>query len=434
MSELSANAAPHFPALATPAALRAHLRDLDVEFPVADRPFVGGRATVGSAIEMAGVHLKNRVASLPMQGRDATSEGEPSAATLARWAETGRSGASLLWGETLAVSESARAHGNQLLPHAEGLSRLSDAARNAHRSVWGDERGCLFGIQLGHAGRWARNEANQPAPRPVFRHPLLDPLSGVDETLPLITDLELEGVGEELVRAANLAWNSGFDLIDLDHSNGELLNEVLAAQTRTGRYGGSLGARTRLLRRVVSGIRAEAPGLLITVRLNLFDSLPTAPPLPGDSGTAQWDARAEPFLYGFGVDPENPHQPDLSEPLEVVSLLRALGVRIIGAAGGSSHYCPLISAPCPEPGLEQEVPEPPWVGVARHLNSAHYLKTRFPDLLCIGSGYDSLTPMRAHIVSAVVERQWIDMIGLSSSAETGSDAIRELIGTPPPKS
>ena len=65
-----------------------------------------------------------------------------------------------------------------------------------------------------------------------------------------------------------------FQFADVKHCHGYLGHELLAGHDRPGRYGGSLENRTRFLRTVVEGIRAEAPGLRIGVRFSAFDTVP----------------------------------------------------------------------------------------------------------------------------------------------------------------
>ena len=49
---------------------------------------------------------------------------------------------------------------------------------------------------------------------------------------------------------------------------------LLDARERPGPYGGSLENRTRLARDIIAAIRAEAPGLVIASRLNVYDAIP----------------------------------------------------------------------------------------------------------------------------------------------------------------
>ena len=68
--------------------------------------------------------------------------------------------------------------------------------------------------------------------------------------------------------AAKIAQGAGADFVDIKHCHGYLLHEFLSAHTRPGNYGGSFENRTRILREIVAGIRAEAPGLEVGVRLS----------------------------------------------------------------------------------------------------------------------------------------------------------------------
>ena len=79
---------------------------------------------------------------------------------------------------------------------------------------------------------------------------------------------------DDFVRAARQARRAGFDFVDVKHCHGYLGHEFLSAVDRPGRYGGAFENRTRFVREVVAGIRAEAPGLMIGVRLSAMDWVP----------------------------------------------------------------------------------------------------------------------------------------------------------------
>ena len=435
MTTASGNGALGAAILDDPAALRARLAELGLFFPVADRPFVGSGSPIGSPLRAGGFELANRVSLLPPVAGDAGEEGEPSPATLERWRGYGLGGAALIWGEPIAVCESGRSHPAQLLPHPGALADLRAAVAGAREERWG-ERGWCLGLGLGHAGRWAVDAAGTSAPRPVRRHDALDARAGVGAEQELLSDLVLEGIGEEIIRAAHLAWNAGFDFVDLVHTGGELLHELLGAESRGGRYGGSLGARTRLLRRIIAGIAAEAPGLSIAVRLSLFDRLPGAAPVAAD--LAAGEEAPVPLDPAGAARPEGDAAPAASsrpgdplEPFEVVALLRSLGVRIVAGCGGSPHYSPDLHRPGNRPSdTDTGVAEDPLVAVARHLAATRALKARFPDLLCVGAGYSALGPLLPHVAPATIERQWTDMVGLGRLANDDPTAAWSLIGAP----
>ena len=86
-----------------------------------------------------------------------------------------------------------------------------------------------------------------------------------------MTDSEIEQLIADYIKAAVLAHKAGFQFVDVKHCHGYLGHEFLSVVDRPGKYGGVLENRTRFLREIVSGIRAEAPGLEIGVRLSAFD-------------------------------------------------------------------------------------------------------------------------------------------------------------------
>ena len=76
----------------------------------------------------------------------------------------------------------------------------------------------------------------------------------------MISDTELDRLADNYVAAAAMAYRVGFDFVDLKQCHRYLLNELLAAQTRPGKYGGSFENRTQVIRDVVGRIRDANPG------------------------------------------------------------------------------------------------------------------------------------------------------------------------------
>src|SRR4029077_10857578 len=126
--------------------------------------------------------------------------------------------------------------------------------------------------------RFARpHDKRKLEPRVAYRHPLLDARFGVREDAAVLSDDEVARLIEAFIAAARLAQKAGFAFVDVKHCHGYLGHEFLSAIDRPGRYGGPLENRTLCLRDVVAGIRAEAPGLEIGVRVSVFDFRPFEP-------------------------------------------------------------------------------------------------------------------------------------------------------------
>lgn len=405
-------------------AFERHLRDNGIELPF-DRDLKSGAdSPLGQRLTCGGITLGNRFAIHPMEGWDGTADGMPTELTKNRWRNFGRSGAKLIWGgEAVAVRHEGRANPNQLLINAStraNLARLRETLVSAHREAAGSDDGLLVGLQLTHSGRYCQpNVKFRHEPKILYRHPLLDDRLGLPADYPLLTDGEIRGIIEDFHRAARLAREAGFDFVDLKHCHGYLGHEFLSAHTRDGDYGGSFENRTRFLREIVAGIRASVPDLQIGVRLSAFDMVPFRPDpersTPGHPGPGVPELPPEclPYRWGFGVNPENPVEPDLTEPLRFLGLLRDLDIRLVNLSAGSPYYNPHIQRPALFPPSDGYLPpEDPLVGVARQIEVTRQLKQAFPELILVGTGYTYLQDFLPNVAQAAVAGGWVDCVGL----------------------
>jgi len=211
----------------------------------------------------------------------------------------------------------------------------------------------------------------------------------------------------------------GFDFVDIKHCHGYLGHEFLSAHTREGHYGGTFEGRTRFLREVVQGIRSLCTGMHIGVRLSAIDTVPfcsdPTQSVNGKSATGIAETRPEflPYRWGFGVNPLNPTDTDLSEPERFLSLLEELGIQLVNITAGSPYYNPHIQRPALYPPSDGYLPpEDPLVGVARQMKVTLQLKRRFPNLLMVGSGYTYLQDFLPHVAQAAVREGWVDFVAL----------------------
>jgi NADPH2 dehydrogenase len=118
-------------------------------------------------------------------------------------------------------------------------------------------------------------------------------------------------------------------------------------------------------------------------------------------------------VYGFGVDPQNPLAPDLTEAIRLLNILRDLGVAAVNLSCGSPYYSPHIQRPAIFPPSDgYPPPEDPLVGVARQIQAARECKLAVPGLPLVGSGYSYLQDFLPHVAQAVVKKGWIDAVGL----------------------
>jgi NADPH2 dehydrogenase len=405
-------------------AFTLYLAQNGISIPCDNELLRGSASPLAQAVVFRQRKIGNRFAVHPMEGWDGTPDGKPTELTIRRWQNFGRSGAKLIWGgEAVAVRQDGRANPNQLLINEatrDDLARLRQTLVAEHLQATGSDEDLLIGLQLTHSGRYARpNAKDRSEPRILYHHPLLDRRLGLSADYPLLTDGEIRDIIEAFHKAARMAYEIGFDFVDVKHCHGYLGHEFLSAHTREGDYGGSFENRTRFLREVVEGIRGQTPGLEIGVRLSAIDSVPYhADPLQTSgskqgAGTPESFAGLLPYAWGFGVNVENPVEMDLTEPLRFISLLKELDIRLVNVSVGSPYYNPHLQRPALFPPSDgYQPPEDPLAGVALQLEVTRRLKQQFPELLFVGTGYTYLQEFLPHVAQAAVAEGWTDFVGL----------------------
>lgn len=401
--------------------LRAYLAELDIDLPMDEQPIFGEGSPLAQPLEVAGLTLGNRWAIHPMEGWDGTTDGFPTDNTVRRWQRFGDSGAKLIWGgEAVAVRPDGRANPNQLMINeqtAESIGELRRTLIDHHREQTGSTEGLVLGLQLTHSGRFCRpNRKDKLEPRVAYHHPILDRKFGVTKD-ELITDDDLRDLIRHYHVAARRAAELGFDFVDIKHCHGYLGHELLSAYDRPGDFGGSFENRTRFVREIVQGIRAETPNLHIGVRLSAFDMLPFKPDPDLTEGPKLGPGVPEPYegdaYPGFGCERADPLALNLEQTAGFLELLEQLDVRLVNLSAGSPYYNPHIQRPALYPPSDgYQPPEDPLVGVARQIHAVREVKQQFPDLAIVGTGYTYLQEYLPHVAQAVVREGWVDSVGI----------------------
>lgn len=418
---------------------RRHLAAVGAPMPCDDQIEMAPDSPLARGAEACGRPIGNRFAIQPMEGWDGTEDGAPSDLTRRRWRNFGLSGAKLIWGgEAFAVVPEGRANPNQLLVREEnraGMAELREILLAAHCERFGTAADLLLGLQLTHSGRFCRPfRKDRMEPAILYHHPILDRKFGIGPDYPIIEDSYIEGLIDRYVEAARIAADLGYHFVDIKHCHGYLGHEFLGAFTREGQYGGPFENRTRFVRNIVEGIRAEAPGLSVGVRLSAFDFVPFRPDPDGGEGDKLGRGVPEPFEdylpyeYGFGLEKSNPLQIDLGETEQFIALLEELGVQLFNLSCGSPYYNPHIQRPALFPPSDgYQPPEDPLVGVARQVEAVARIKARFPNLLFVGSGYSYLQEYLPHVGQALVREGMADFIGLGRMVLSYPDLPRDVL-------
>lgn len=424
---------PRIATLKTADRFRQHLTSAGIPLDFDDELLPPTESPFARPFEMDGVRVGNRFCVLPMEGWDGTTDGRPSELTIRRWRQFGAGGAKLMWGgEAVAVRHDGRANPNQLLltPDTQSsIAALREALVAAHRERFGAnaDRDLLVGLQLTHSGRWSRPTVfDRPEPRAAVAHPVLD--RRVPGGVPVMTDDELDRLVEEFAAAARLAQDAGYRFVDVKACHGYLGHELLGARARAGRYGGPLENRMRFMRDSIEAIRAAAPGLFIAVRISAFDMVPFR---KREDGVGEPDPAADAVDHGFGLTPPG-GEAALEDACAVLRALEAMDVRWVCITAGSPYYNPHMQRPAAFPPLDgYQPPEDPLLGVARQIQATGRLKSRFPNLIFVGSAYSYLQEWLPHVGQHALARGMTDFVGLGRMVLAYPDLPADVLaGTP----
>ena len=305
-----------------------------------------------------GTHLfPNRVVLQPMEGCDCYEDGSPSELMMEKYRRAARSGAGLVWFEANAVCPEGRTNKRQMMLTAENAHRFAAFLKEL-REIALAECGIrpIFILQLTHSGR------QSIVPMIVYRHPLYEQRRPASDAN-IVSDEYLDALPEKYAASARLALEVGFDGVDVKSCHGYLLQELLSAFSREGRYGGSFENRTRLYMACIAAAKSAMPGgALLSARLSVSDMLP--------------------YPYGFGTTAQN--EIDFTEPDLLIAKMADAGVQLLNVTVGNPYYNPHVNRPYRQGGYQ--APEAPEVGLARFEQIESHIKEKFPALPIVGSG------------------------------------------------
>jgi 2,4-dienoyl-CoA reductase (NADPH2) len=387
-----------------------------------------------------------------MEGCDGDAEGRPGKLTFRRYERFAAGGAGLIWAEATAVVPEGRANPRQLWLNENNkdtfgalIERIHRRAREARRGtiryknkklsglceLGGEERPIIV-AQLTHSGRYSKpGSTAQPiiAQHDPYRDPMVpqqkpdpDAKSKIPPDWPIVTDDYLDRLQEAYVKAARIAFEVGFDAVDVKSCHGYLINELLACHNRSGKYGGSFENRTRFLLEVIDKIHKElGREVPVVTRLGIYDAIPY-PYGWGVSKNPKSEIRNPKFPAACGVEP------DLTEPKKLIALLRDRGVKLINITIANPYYNPHIGRPFNEPIIGgYPEPEHPLVGVSRLINLAGEIQKEFPDIAIVGTGYSWLRTLFPNVAAANKANHLVTLAGVGRMAFAYPDFAGDII-------
>ncbi len=390
----------HFKTLAE---LEQKLDDLGLTLPIE-----GDFSPLFTSLEVSKYRLPNRFVAHPMEGFDSDQNGTPGPLSFRRYQRYAAGGVGLIWFEATAVKAEARSNPHQFYIHPGNVKIYQKLVERTLQVAETEmQQRPLLLIQLTHSGRYSKP---QNKPRPIIAHhsAVLDARHNLPPDYPLISDEELDALQTQYVEAAALAFEAGFDGIDLKSCHRYLVSELLASFTReNSRYGGSFENRTRFLLETLAKIHQRFPEKIISTRLNVFDAIS--------------------YPYGFGVSPDDYHIPDLREPIELIRQLKASGIPFINITIGNPYFNPHFGRPYDFPLKNAKPPaEHPLEGIVRFTEITRTIQATFPDLPVIGTGFSWLRQFMPYVAAGVLKTGGAQLIGQGRGMFAYPDSIKDL--------
>lgn len=308
----------------------------------------------------------NRVVFQPMEGCDCLPDGTPSDYTIRKYMRFASGESGLIWFEANAVCPEGRANPRQLMLTKDNLDTFKKLVSDVREKALKDTGSVpQLILQLTHSGR------QSVSPLTMYKNEVYE---ATGKTGPIATDDYLDRLPEFYTLSTKLAEEAGFDGIDIKACHGYLLMEAMSAFTREGKYGGSFENRTRLYRNCFEAAKAaKSADTLLTARLGLCDMV------------------AKP--NGFGTDEQN--NPELSEPIALVGMLKEQGLELLNITIGNPYYNPHINRPFKVGAYTP--PEPAETGLERFKYVTGTIKNAHKDLAIVASG---LSYYRENMIAA----------------------------------
>lgn len=370
-----------------------------------DLPISSSTDILKESVTIGTKTIPNRLACQAMEGCDGTREGSPDELTIRRYHRFAAGGAGIIWFEATACTETGRANPRQLWLHeknTDDFRRILEQIRETAMKENGYAP--LIVMQATHSGRYSKPHGT-PAPLIAYNNPIFEKDNPIDPSR-ILSDDEIDRIGEQLIHSAALAEEVGFDGVDIKCCHRYLNSELLSAYERDGKYGGSLENRTRLLRESIAGAQSvTSKDFIVSSRLNVYDGFP--------------------YPYGFGVKNDGSLDFCPDEPIWLLKELRKLGVELLNVTMGNPYFNPHVNRPFALGAYTPE--EHPLTGVARILNGTAELKKAVPELKIISSGLSYLGAVAPNVAAAFIENGCFDFAGFGRMIFAYPDFAKDIL-------
>lgn len=370
----------------------------------ADLPYSASVDILSDGCTVNGRSFANRMVCQAMEGCDGTTDGKPDTLTKRRYSRLAKGGAGMIWFEATAVVQEGRANPRQLYINEKTLDSFKrTVAEIKETAIRENGYEPIVIMQATHSGRYAKpNGFAQPLI--AYHNPIFEKESPIAEQR-IVSDEYLDTVRDALVSGAVLAEKAGFDGVDIKCCHRYLNSELLSAYNRSGRYGGSLENRTRLLRESIQGAIESCSGtFIVSSRLNVYDGFV--------------------YPYGFGVAKTGEPEFDATEPEWLINKLYGYGVRLLNISMGNPYFNPHVNRPFAVGGYA--APEHPLLGVKRMLSGTAALKAAVPQMALVCSALSFLGVAAPHVAAAYIQSGGFDFAGFGRTVFAYPDFAADI--------
>jgi len=370
-------------------------------------PYSEDTSILKESVKIGSRTVPNRLACQAMEGCDGNADGTPAELTFRRYKRLAEGGSGMIWFEATACREDGRANPRQLWIRKDNLDSykkiVNDIRENALKA---NGYAPIIIMQATHSGRYSKPHGF-PEPLIAYNNPIFEADKPIDKSR-ILSDSEIDRIGEALIESSKLAEEAGFDGVDIKCCHRYINSELLSAYERDGKYGGSLENRTRLLRECIAGaMQVTGKDFIVSSRLNVYDGFP--------------------YPYGFGVSKYGGVEFDPSEPTWLLRQLREMGVELLNITMGNPYFNPHVNRPFAlgayDPG------EHPLEGVARMLHGIAALKKEVPELKIISSALSYLGVVAPEVCAGFIKDGGFDFCGFGRTILAYPDYARDILET-----
>ncbi len=376
--------------------------ELNTQLPYSeDTSILAETVTIGSKT------VPNRLACQAMEGCDGNADGTPAELTFRRYKRLAEGGSGIIWFEATACREDGRANPRQLWIKKDNIDSYKKIVNDIREnSMKANGYAPLIIMQATHSGRYSKPHG-YPEPLIAYNNPIFEGDNPIDKSQ-ILSDSEIDRIGEALIESSKLAQEAGFDGVDIKCCHRYINSELLSAFERDGKYGGSLQNRTRLLRESIAGaMQVTGKDFIVSSRLNVYDGFP--------------------YPYGFGVSKDGGTEFDPIEPIWLLRELRDMGVELLNITMGNPYFNPHVNRPFAlgayDPG------EHPLDGVARMLNGIAVLKKAVPELKIISSALSYLGVVAPEVCAGFIKDGGFDFCGFGRTILAYPGYAKDILET-----